>query len=211
MAPCQCARASGPKSRYDTMKTFLALALVVLTFSVLAAIGPDLTPGTDIKYFTRLRFDTVQKQGYAPIWKSDPDRKKIQEAYRSGDADKVLSLADAWLKQLPIDADVHLMVAMCYKEKSDLPSMCQHLNVFYGLLGSIASGGDGLSEQTAFKVVSLDEEYALIQEIGGKVKNQKLVGNFDRLEVERRGGKTLTLYFDVSAHLKALAKSIEAK
>ena len=158
-----------------------------------------------------MRFDTAQKAGYAPIWKSDPDRKKIQEAYRSGEAEKVLSLADAWLKRLPIDADVHLMVAMCYKEKSDFPSMCQHLNVFYGLLGSIASGGDGLSEKTAFKVVSLDEEYTLAQEIGGKVKNQKLTGNIDRLEVERRGGKTLTLYFDVSAHLKALAKSLEVK
>src|ERR1044071_32081 len=141
------------------MKTLLTLLLLdVLGLNVLAGVGPDLSAGTDTKYFTKLRFDTAQKAGYAPIWKSDPDREKIQEAYRSGEADKVLSLADAWLKRLPIDADVHLMVAMCYKEKSDLPSMCQHLNGFYGLLGSIASGGDGLSEQTAFKVVSLDEE-----------------------------------------------------
>lgn len=125
--------------------------------------------------------------------------------------DTVLSLSDAWLKRLPIDADIHLMVAMCYKEKGDLPSMCKQLSVFYGLLNSIASDGDGLSEKTAFKVVSLDEEYSLIQEIGGKVKSQKLVGIIDRLEVERRGGKTVTVYFDVSAHLKALAKSLESK
>lgn len=193
------------------MKANLALALMVLNLNAVAAVGPDLAAGTDIKYFTKLRFDTAQKQDYAPIWKSDPDRMKIQEAYRAGEVDSVLRLADAWLKRLPIDADVQLMVAMCYKEKGDLPSMCQHLSVFYGLLGSIASGGDGLSEQTAFKVVSLDEEYTLVQEIGGKVKDQKLVGKFDRLEVERRGGKTLVLYFEVSAHLKALAKSLEPK
>jgi hypothetical protein len=193
------------------MKLLLTLALAVLNLTVFAAVGPDLAAGTNVKYFTKLRFDTAQKQGYAPIWKADPDRKKIQDAYRAGDLEKVLSLSDAWLNRLPIDADVHLMVAMCFKEKANLPEMCKHLNVFYGLLGSISSDGDGLTETTAFKVVSLAEEYSLIQEIGGKVKQQKLIGKFDRLEVERRGGKMLTLYFDVSVHLKALAKSLEDK
>jgi hypothetical protein len=192
------------------MKTLLTLALVGLTFQMFAATGPDLDAGTDTKYFTKLRFDTAQKPGYMSIWKSNPDREKIQDAYRSGDTGKVLSLADAWLKRLPIDADVHLMVAMCYKEKGDLAAMCRHLNVFYGLLGSVTSSGDGLTEQTAFKVVSVDEEYSLIQEIGGKVKKQKLHGYVDILAVDR-GGKALTLYFDVSAHLKALTKSLETK
>jgi hypothetical protein len=205
-------RATDARRSASTMKTLLTLLVVgVLGLNVFAAVGPDLSAGTDTKYFTNLRFDTAQKAGFAPIWKSDPERKKIQEAYRAGEMERVLSLSDAWLKRLPIDADVHLMVAMCYKEKADLAGMCQHLNMFYGLLGSIASGGDGLSEATAFKVVSLDEEYSLIQEIGGKVKSQKLVGKFDKLEVERRGGKTLTLYFDVSVHLKALAKSLGVK
>src|SRR5688572_26349160 len=127
------------------MKAFVALVFSILDLTVLAAVGPDLDPGTDIKYFTDLRFNTAQKEGYSSIWKSDPDRKRIQDAYRAGEVDTVLSLADAWLHRLPIDADVHLMVAMCYKEKGDLPNMCQHLNVFYGLLASITSEGDGLS------------------------------------------------------------------
>ncbi len=195
------------------MKKFsaLMLALTVLALSAQAWVGPDLTAGTDTKYFTKLRFDTAQKEGFHPLWNVDRDREKIREAYRAGDFDKVLSLADAWLKKLPIDADVHLMVAMCYKEKGDLPNMCKHLNVFYGLLSSITSGGDGLSEKTAFPVVSAREEYSLVQEIGGRVKSQKLIGNIDKLEVERRGGKTVTLYFDVTIHLKALAKTLEAK
>jgi hypothetical protein len=187
------------------------LLLGVLGLNAHGGVGPDLSAGANTKYFTKLRFDTAQTPGFTPIWKADPDREKIQTAYHAGEIDSVLRLSDAWLKRLPIDADIHLMVAMCYKEKGDLPSMCRHLNVFYGLLGSISSGGDGLTKQTAFKVVSLDEEYSLIQEIGGKVNSQKLLGNIDRLEVERRGGKTLTLYFDVSVELRALAKSLKAK
>jgi len=194
-----------------SMKKLLALALTVLALNVTAGVGPDLTAGMDTQFFTKLRFDTAQKADYTPIWSTDTDRKKIEAAYRTGDKDADLSLSDAWLKRVPIDADVHLMVAMCYKEKNDFPNMCRHLNAFYGLLSSVTSTGDGLTEKTAFKVVSMDEEYSFTKEIGGKVKSQKLVGNIDQLEVERRGGKTVVLYFDVSAHMKALAKSLEPK
>lgn len=189
----------------------LALALTVLTLNVTAGVGPDLTAGTDTQFFTKLRFDTAQKAGYSPIWSTDPDRKKIEAAYHAGDKETVLSLSDTWLKRVPIDADVHLMVAMCYKEKKDFQNMSKHLSAFYGLLSSLTASGDGLTEKTAFKVVSIDEEYSFTKEIGGKVKSQKLVGNFDQLEVERRGGKIVILYFDVSAHMKALAKSLESK
>lgn len=193
------------------MKRLLLVGFIILHLSARATVGPDLSRGTDVEYFTTLRFETAQKEGYSSIWKVDPARMKIHELYRAGEVDQVLVLADDWLKRLPIDADVHLMVAMCYKEKGDLQNMSQHLNAFYGLLRSITSGGDGRSERTAFKVVSVDEEYTLLQEIGAKLKNQKLIGNVDRLEVERRGGKSLTLYFDVSVHLRALNKAFDGK
>lgn len=193
------------------MKTLLALALLLITLTARASIGPDLAAGTDRQYFTQLRYATAQKKDYPPAWKADPDRKKINAAYRSGDTTAVLQLADAWLQRLPIDADVHLMVAMCYKEKGDLPNMCQHLNAFYGLLASITASGDGLTPQTAFKVVSPDEESTLIQEIGGHVTGQKLQDHIDELKVKRRGGKTLTLYFDILPPLKAPGKSPDVK
>ena len=67
------------------MKTLLTLLVLgVLGLNVFAGVGPDLSAGTDTKYFTKLRFDTAQKAGFAPIWKSDPERKKIQDAYRAG-------------------------------------------------------------------------------------------------------------------------------
>src|SRR5437870_3230576 len=80
------------------MKTFLVLLVFgIVDLNVLAGVGPDLSAGTDIKYFTKLRFDTAQKHGFAPIWKSDSDRKKIQAAYRAGEMDSVLSLSGVWL------------------------------------------------------------------------------------------------------------------
>src|SRR5262245_14391603 len=102
------------------MKTFISVLLIALCNQVcFAVVGPDLSAGTNVEFFTKLRFDTAAKDGYSPFWKIEPERKKIVDAYRAGEADTVLKLSDAWLKQLPIDADIHLMVAMCYKEKGD--------------------------------------------------------------------------------------------
>ncbi len=190
------------------MRTVAVLVVFFFSFTAHGAIGPDLSGGTDVEFFTKLRFETAAKEGYASFWKLNPQRQAIVTAFRSGEFDQVLALADVWLHQLPIDADVHLMTAMSFKEKGDLSNMTRHLNVFYGLLGSITSGGDGLTPETAFKVVALDEEYSLVQEIGGTMKNQRLLGNVDRLEIERRNGQTLILHFDVSVHLKLMRAAL---
>jgi uncharacterized protein with GYD domain len=83
--------------------------------------------------------------------------------------------------------------------------------VFYGLLSSITSSGDGRSPETAFRVVSVHEEYSLLQEIGAKVEKQSLVrGGYDRLEISRKNGeKKYTLFFDVRLSLKALESKIK--
>jgi hypothetical protein len=69
---------------------------------------------------------------------------------------------------------------------------------------------DGKTPETAFKVISVDEEYALLREIGAKVKEQSLVGPCDKMQVERND-KEYTFYFDVRIPLRALRKSLESK
>lgn len=186
----------------------LLLFVLVVAPAALARVGPDLGEGVEVAFFSRLRHETAAKKGYESIWNINEQRVAIVNAHKKGEVDTVLRLADAWLTKVPIDADVHLMVAMAYKEKGDLASYCQHLCVFNGLLASITSTGDGSSQAQAFNVVSVDEEYSLVQEIGGRVTQQQLLGHFDRLEVERKGGKRLVLFFDISVHLKALNRSL---
>lgn len=173
-------------------------------------VGPDLSKGTNIGYFTELRFDYAKnpKSDYFPVLSLSPERERLVQSYREGIPEEVIAIADSWLKKCPIDADVHLMVAMCYKEMGDFSSYSYHLGVFYGLLQSITSEGDGLSTETAFKVVSINEEYSLIGEIGAKLEQQTLVRNCDKMDLTRRDGDVkFTLYFDVTTHLAALARN----
>jgi hypothetical protein len=196
------------------MKLLLTF-LCVLPLFAWARVGPDLSAGVNVEFFTKLRLKYADAPGteYFPMWNLDPEHEKVVEAYRQGNVDEVLKLADAWLKKCPVDADTHLRVAMCFKEKGDLPSYTYHLGVFYGLLQSITSSGDGLTLKTAFVVISVREEYELLGEIGAKVEKQSLIdGPCDQMDVSRNGGKVKsTYYFNVAIPFKAMEKSMSRK
>ncbi len=189
--------------------------LLLAPLLALAKVGPDLSPGSNVEYFTKLRMDYAAdpKTEFFPIWTLAPEHEALVKAYKDGDIDKVIEIADSWLKKCPVDADTHLRVAMCFKEKGDFPSYNYHMAVFYGLLQSITSAGDGLTPKTAFKVISVREEYSLIQEIGAKVEKQSLIdGPCDQMDLSRRDGEVkFTLYFNVSIPLKALEKELIPK
>jgi hypothetical protein len=197
------------------MKFFLTL-WCVLPLLAWARVGPDLSAGVDVEFFTKLRRDYAKAPGtkFFPTWDLDPDHQNLVDAYRKRDVDEVLKLADSWLKKCPVDAETHLRVAMCFKEKGDLPSYTYHLGVFYGLLQSLTSSGDGLTPQTAFVVISVAEEYALLREIGAKVERQSLLaeGPCDRMDVSRAQGRVKsTYYFNVAIPFEATKKALGGK
>jgi hypothetical protein len=189
------------------MKTIICFLLFIPTL-LIGKVGPDLAMGVQTEYFTKLRFDYAKnpQTNFFPMWRLDPEHEALVKAYKESKPDDVLKIADSWLGKCPIDADSHLRVAMCCKEIGDLPSYNYHLAIFYGLLSSITSSGDGHTQESAFKVISVHEEYSLLQEIGAKLEKQTLLsGPCDKMEVSRRNGeKKFTLYFDVTIPIQAL-------
>jgi hypothetical protein len=188
------------------------ICLIALTLAAqFAGAAIDLESGHDVAFYTKLRLDYAARKGFSPDWTIEEARKAITTAYQNGDTEKTISLGQKWLEKVPVDAEIYLMIAMCMKEKGDLRGYCQYIAPFYGLLQSITASGDGKSQETAFKVISVSEEYYLLHEIGAKVKQQSLVGHCDKMEVERRGGKEYTFYFDVSISLEATARALNVK
>ncbi|MBA3353206.1 MAG: DUF4919 domain-containing protein [Blastocatellia bacterium] len=190
------------------MRTLFFTALLFAATQLFAA-PVDLAAGHDVAFYSKLRFDYAARKGFSPHWASDEKRKTVDRAYKLRDTERTITLGRAWLDSVPVDAEVYLMIAMCMKEKGDLKAMCQYLSAFYGLLQSITATGDGKTPETAFKIISVAEEYALLREIGAEVKSQSLVGPCDKMEVERNG-KEYTFYFDVRIPLKAEADALES-
>ena len=183
------------------MKQVVTLLLFALCAHTLAA---DSLPLSAAPYFTKLRMEYAAGKDFNPYWKADPDREAIIAAYREKDYRKVFELSGPWLVKCPVDADVHALCSTAATALGDVKSATHHLAFAYGLIDSIMQSGDGLTPKTAFKVISVAEEYSVLRELGAEVAGQALVeGVYDQMKCKFAGGKEATVYFDVSIPLKA--------
>jgi hypothetical protein len=73
--------------------------------------------------------------------------------------------------------------------------------VFRGLIDSIRSSGDGKSPATAWVVISVDEEYAVLRALEFKPSGQSLLRqnghSYDVMKAKNDDGTEQTFYFNV--------------
>ncbi len=80
---------------------------------------------------------------------------------------------------------------------------------YRGLVESVLASGDGKSPQTAFTVISVGEEYAILRALNLRVESQALIeGHIDALTVEGEHGES-TIYFNPAAHFRRLERAFE--
>ena len=140
--------------------------------------------------------DYAKRPDFNSMWKLDDQRQAILAAYKEKlDFAKVVTLSKAWLDKCPVDADMHYIRSQALTEQGDIAHYAYELYYFYGLIQSIASSGDGLGEKTAFKVISVEEEYYLLNDFGAKLIQQGLQGHFDVMQCKLPDGKEATYYF----------------
>lgn len=189
-------------------KSLFAL-LIAATFASTFAAEPEPSQ-PDIAFFTQLRMNYSQRKGFKPNWNMDDERKAVFDAYHAKDYKKAFELSERWLAKCPVDSTAHLLRSSAAREIGDLKSHIYHQYFAYALMQSILQSGDGLSPKTAFKVISISEEYAVLRAFGANVTRQALLaGAVDELSCEFPGiGKT-TRYFDASIPFNAEAALLE--
>ena len=164
-------------------------------------------PGAD--EFTAMRMAFAAQPGYSPFWKMDEERAEVMKAARAKDYKKAVELAKAWLVKVPVDAEMHYLRGHFLKKTGDVAGSMYHFHCFYGLMRSITASGDGKSAKTAWKVISVAEEYALLNELDAQVVEQSLENGCDKLLVKMPDGTERTFFFDVSLSLAATAKVLD--
>jgi hypothetical protein len=160
--------------------------------------------------FTELRHAFAASPAFSGSWVADPERQLAMKALEEKRSQDFLLLSAAWLQKLPVDARVHLARAAVLAEAGDFVAAAHHRFAFYGLLESILASGDGRSMNTAFRVISVDEEYTVLSFMGETVSKQRLDGGVDVLELNRKGAPN-TMYFDVNIGLAATVRALGAK
>src|SRR6266566_5533562 len=189
------------------MQLIFGIALSFYAFSSQAQ--DSLTERTAAaSYFQNIRDNFAKPKDFSGTWISSSEREKLLNTYSEEKPNTFIDGAKDWLKKCPVDAKVHLMLASLLIRTGDYPGGVYHRSMFYGLLSSILVSGDGKTPKTAFRVISSDEEYTVMNFIGAKIKNQKLDGMHDVMDVEI-DGKTSIIYFDVSIGLEALGRKLK--
>ena len=129
------------------------------------------------------------------------EQDKPQEAF---------ALCERILSKAPVSLQGHMMLLLAAGRAAIPPEQAYRYAIrFDGLLDAVFRSGDGRSVRTAFRVLSVADEYVVMQALGVEsVLSQSLVEeHYDRIEISGATGyKGDEIYFDVSLPMKHLYK-----
>ncbi len=131
---------------------------------------------------------------------------------QGGNAAGAQALVDRMLEANYLDLEAQFAAAEVADKRGDKAAAVHHRYVLQGVLDSILHSGDGKSPETAFVVVTLTEEYALMNHLGLRVAGQSLLNDdaghsYDLLQgVDGKGKPVREVYFNIDALMGALSE-----
>lgn len=122
----------------------------------------------------------------------------------------MLAVAQPWTQQCPVDILAQQITATALSKLGREPEAQAHVRMYRGLVDSILASGDGRTPGTAFVVISISEEYAVLRVFQLKPARQALLdGGIDAFTVSAEGG-TATIYFNPAAHWQRIGRTFDA-
>jgi len=151
---------------------------------------------------------------YSPYGGDKDSRKQMFAALQARKYDKVLENAQKILAGNYMDINGHFGAMVAHRELGHIDQAAYHRFVCEGLINSIKTSGDGKSTDTAFVVISTDEEYVLFNWLGLRPTGQVLVNekghNYDKMTVvDPKTNQTLTFYFNIDKPFNWLGHNLK--
>lgn len=152
--------------------------------------------------FKQLRVSYISSPEYKKAKDTSEESKEMIQSINAKDFKKAIKNADVVLQNDYSDMNAHFAEYIAYRELGDGKQADFHHSVFDRLVNSILKSGDGRSKESAYVVVSVDEEYVVMRVLGLRLKNQSLVRDnghsYDVLQTEGvKSGEKAELYFNV--------------
>ncbi len=164
--------------------------------------------------FKELRSAYAMSPDYAPYALDKEGLALLNQAHGEGNAQMMATMAERLLKSNYLDIDAHLAAAAAYKGIGDAVRSSYHAKFWKRLLDSIVASGNGRTCQTAFTVISVAEEYALLKALRIQPVSQSLMDagghHFDVFEyVNGQTGETMEMYFNIDLPTAWLGKNVK--
>ncbi|MGZ5929520.1 MAG: DUF4919 domain-containing protein [Rhizomicrobium sp.] len=170
-------------------------------FAALVTAAKEGDPGTDY---------TAMRQAYALLPEYDPYGEKTnalmrdgQAAYLAKDCKTALEKFKAAIALDFIISDAHALAADCLEQSGDKSGEKREESIAQGLFDSIIISGDGEKPDTAFRIVALHEERAILAVAGVDGTGRELLttdnGPIDKISVtDVNTGKKGAVFFNIS-------------
>ncbi len=160
---------------------------------------------TDIDY-GRLRLSYMDSPEYKQALDTSDAAKAMLEALNAKDYPTALTQAETVLKSNYVNIEAHFVAFVANHELGATDKAEFYRAVFRGLIASIRSSGDGKSPATAWVVISVDEEYAVLRVLGLRPSGQSLMNqnghSYDVMKAKSDDGAEQTFYFNVDIPFK---------
>ena len=151
---------------------------------------------------------TSKYKGSMDIWQdvdSLMEEKRMEEAYEQ---------VKEYRKANPVSLKLLIYAVNLASELQKEEEVQSYVNKYVKLSSAILSSGDGTSEETAFKVICVNDEYQILYNVFDvqNLKQQSLVNNCDLMEFESSPYYQGTqIYFDISRSLDFMEELFNRK
>jgi len=125
------------------------------------------------------------------------------KAYKDGKLEEALKLGNGILEKNSLRSMTHFIFARVYEQLNNSEMQRFHDGVFFQLVRSVIESGDGKTPETAMTVISIEEEYTVLNVLGFEQEFQELVNKdgkwFDHLQARNhKTGESRDFWFDIN-------------
>lgn len=166
--------------------------------------------------FKELRFAYTETADYNPYGGAREERQKMFTAIEAKQFEQVRELAEIILAKNYLDLNGQFGAFVAYRNLGNRQKATLHKFLFDGLVHSIENSGDGKTPETAFVVISVDEEYVLLNWMGMRPAGQDMINqnghSYDRMKaVDPKTNQTVAYYFNIDKPFNWLGKKLKMK
>lgn len=164
--------------------------------------------------FKELRMAFTETPAYSPYGGDRDTRQKMFAALNAKEFDQAIEAAEKILAKNFVEINAHFVSYVAQRELSHVEKATFHKFMFDGLVKSITGSGDGKTMETAFVVISTDEEYTLFNVLGLRATDQALVSqnghSFDRMTAkDPKTNETVVYFFNIDKPFNWLSQSLK--
>jgi hypothetical protein len=165
--------------------------------------------------FQKLRLSYTETKHYSPYGGDRETRKAMFTALKAEQYDQALASSEKILAANYLDINAHFGAYVANRELGHPEKAEYHKDIFQKLLKSISDSGDGKTMDTAFIVISTDEEYDLFNYMGVRPAGQELIEDkghhYDKMTVtDPKSNQKIIYYFNIDRPFNWLGNSLKS-